>query len=200
MPGVILAEPIAVLVRDLNGDSRPEVVVAGHTSGNVLVLVQEPSRDRFRPLSIDLGRAALPVGLAAANLDGDGALDLAAASLGEPALAAILQDPLEPLSFAVQPLPIGPAAPTSLAAADFNRDGIPDLAVSSATPGAASVEVLLGSRPPGGFAAMAHRSLAERDLEAPVKTLPVDADADGEIDLAVLDRAGNAVLLFRGGK
>ncbi len=97
-------------------------------------------------------------------------------------------------------------SPEALTTADFNGDGVPDLAVVNH--GAASVSILLGCSPsvtackgssgtfaPGGtFAPAVNYSVGDD----PNAVVAADFNNDGNIDLAVVSSSGNAVSLLTG--
>jgi hypothetical protein len=85
-------------------------------------------------------------------------------------------------------VPVG-EAPASLALADFNGDGVLDLAVANDK--ANTVSVLRG-KGDGTFSGRA-------DLDAgtePISLATADLDADGDTDIAVANRTGNTVDVF----
>jgi type II secretory pathway component GspD/PulD (secretin) len=90
-------------------------------------------------------------------------------------------------------------APVSVAIADFNGDGHPDLAVANQTDG--TVSILLGNGD-GTFAAQTTVTLPAGTAKVSPSALATgDFDGDGNLDLAVTDSANNdVVILFGDGK
>lgn len=74
----------AVAVADLDGDGRPEVVVADgvHVNSRVLMLAQAPGQPGvlLPPVTLPVGNGHGPGDLAVADLNGDGRLDLVLAA------------------------------------------------------------------------------------------------------------------------
>src|SRR5204862_447537 len=83
-----------------------------------------------------------PLSVAAADVNGDGKPDLAAANYGSATVSVLLGNGNGTFQ-AKQDFATG-ARPNSVAAADVNGDGKPDLAVANF--GAGTVSVLLGQR------------------------------------------------------
>ncbi len=134
------AQPSSIAGGDFDGDGRADLAVAGGKSGGVTLLLGNGA-GRFRqapgsPVSVG-GPADI---VTAADLDGDGRLDLVTAGTR---VAVLLADGKGGFTAArsVFPRPVG-----SIAIGDFNRDGKPDLALAAAS---GKVPILLGrSLPP----------------------------------------------------
>ena len=78
-----LASPAAVLVGDLNSDGRADVVVSGDANGAapyLLLYLQGAGGTLATPVTLDTGLA--PIGLALADMDGNGRPDLVVQHLG----------------------------------------------------------------------------------------------------------------------
>jgi VCBS repeat protein len=131
------------------------------------------------PLNHDGGAATA---LEAADLNGDGFLDLVATDVGFPLLlegttVSVVLGRGDGTFGAPASVPVG-TSPMAIVAADFNRDGHVDLAVANSTD--STVSVLLG-RGDGTF-------LAKTDYPVgPLTARAVSADftGDGRLDLAV---------------
>jgi FG-GAP-like repeat len=125
--------PGAVVVADLNGDGRSDVVVANEGSGNASVYLGEGNR-RFSPApGSPVAAGPNPNDVAAGDFDGDGRPDLAFANHETQGLTVLLGDgrggfapaPFSPVTVAVRPHPHG------VAAGDFDGDGFLDLVTDS---------------------------------------------------------------------
>nr|WP_275975754.1 VCBS repeat-containing protein [Geothrix terrae] len=119
-------------VADVNGDGRPDLVLAGYDC--VAILHQQAGGGFAAPVFLSAG---LKVdGLATADLDGDGRVDLVAANAGNAPdggkgganVTVFLQT--QPGAFAATALPVADGA-RQVAIGDLNGDGLPDVAVIS---------------------------------------------------------------------
>lgn len=141
----------AIAIADLNGDGNPDLavthpgVVPELGPGGVSVLLGNGSGGFGKPQSFAAGTPA--GGLAIGDLNGDGKPDLVftrGSAFGKPEGVCVLLGNGDGT--------FGPATeyragfePTSVAIADLNGDGIPDLVVDSPEPGGGPVTVLLGN-------------------------------------------------------
>jgi hypothetical protein len=115
-----------IVAGDFNGDGKPDVIICAGTNGanmNELVLRLGNGDGTFQP-PITIGQAGA-VDMAAADLNNDGKLDL-----------VVVAGNLEVFygngdgTFQSPVLYATPASPNSLAVADLNGDGYPDIAVA----------------------------------------------------------------------
>jgi len=138
---------------------------------------------------LDLNAGSAPAGIAAADLNGDGTLDLAVTNYGAGTVAVYLGNGNGAFSGRV-----GYTAGTNpyfVAIGDVNGDGKPDLVVSNF--GSNNVSVLYGTGG-GGFG-------AKTDLTAgsqPSGIALADLDGDGHPDIVVANHGAGTVSVFMG--
>jgi hypothetical protein len=146
--------PNQVAIADVNADGHLDLVLAdSSTNGNAIVVLQDPANPGhfLAPTSLSTGANGV-AGVAAADLNGDGELDIVASvsdsSRNNGAVYVFLQSATSPGTFlAPVSYPAG-ARPQGVRIADLNGDGLPDIVVANFGPGldgtgSAGVSVLL---------------------------------------------------------
>ena len=142
-------------VGDLNGDGKPDLVVANRGSNTVSVLLGNGQRHLRAATNFAAGTA--PYSVAVGDLNGDGKPDLVVANYGSNTVSVLLGTGNGTFAAATN-FAVG-TAPYSVAVADVNGDGKPDLVVADG--GSNDVSVLLNngavsgcrSRPPANVTA-----------------------------------------------
>ena len=190
--------PDWILIGDVNGDGLPDVVVVGGgiNAGAVSLFLNDPTYpgqlqpEQIAATSTDyFGSAIL------ADMNGDGVLDLAVStihyvpgSLFSDA-GIFFGDPAHPGQFLpLQSLNLGLANVYGPLVADFNQDGLNDLAVLTATNGASIVSIFFADPlHPGQFTAGGTYSTSSGDVDE----LLGDFNGDGLPDVL----SGNTLLL-----
>ena len=148
----------SVAVADFNRDGNLDIACANSngSSNNVTVLLGNGSGGFTLSSGSPFAVGSTPGSIAAADFNGDGIPDLVTADEGANNVTVLLGNGAGGFTAASNsPFAVG-SDPISVAVADFNGDGVPDLA--TANPGGSNVTVLLGSgaRPipaitPGGI-------------------------------------------------
>ena len=134
--------PRSVAVGDFNGDGRPDLVTANHSSNTVSVLLGN-GNGTF-PGAVNYAVGSGPRSVAVADFNGDGKPDLAVGQLPARNTRERAAGQRQRHLPERRQLRHGHAAPTAVAVGDFNGDGKPDLAVANST-SANTVSVLLGN-------------------------------------------------------
>jgi hypothetical protein len=188
----VRTNPQALAPFDVDEDGRLDLAVACRGADSVVVLVARP------PAFLAAARVGVgsgPRDATAVDVDGDGDLDLAVANESSDTVSILGNDGSGGFSL-LSHRPVG-RGPVAIAAGDFDRNGRPDLAVS--TPGAAPAgfSLLLASGAPGSFGA----SVAVPVGTSPDALVAGDFDRDGDLDLAVcdLETAGRVHVLLNDG-
>lgn len=185
-------------VADLSGDGKPDVVVAGKCTVSVLRNNGDGSLEFTTRFDFSANDQINSV--AAADLDDDGAVDLAVTS-GPQTMSVLFNNGDGTFAPKVDYLFGFDSSPRSVAAADLDGDGALDLAVAH---GAETVSLLLNDGD-GGFAApigyitpKVPSSIAAADLNGDAwPDLAVAAGYDGNEAVSVLLNNGDGTLATR---
>jgi hypothetical protein len=177
-------QPFAVAVADVNGDGKPDVVVANFLSSNVALLVGNGD-GTFQPAVVFGTGGVGPYSVAIADVNGDGKPDLVVANVGGPFgignLGVLLGNGDGTFQSAVT---YGNIQAESVAITDVNHDGKPDLLAA----GLILVDVLLGNGD-GTF----QRQVGYPSGASYAQSVTVaDVNGDGRPDLLVANASGRA--------
>ncbi len=172
----------SVAIGDVNGDGRPDLVVAD-SHGISILLQSSSSPGTFIPgnsLSVPCCTASVAI----SDVNGDNRPDLVAANGAN--VLVFLADPTTPGSFLAPTSYSAGQQPIFVAVADLNGDGKPDIAVAdlgSASNGTTTGAHVLLQNPaaPGTFLPSVDYSTGPRSLMLSI----ADLNNDGKPDLAV---------------
>jgi FG-GAP-like repeat/Bacterial Ig-like domain (group 3)/Abnormal spindle-like microcephaly-assoc'd, ASPM-SPD-2-Hydin len=179
-----------VLVVDLNRDGIPDLVL-GSNQVSIFLGKSDGTYTKAATPSIQ-GPTSYPI--VSADFNGDGTPDLAVPLYGSNEIAILLGK--GDGTFAAPVMASVPGSPVDIAqvvVADFNGDGIPDLAVLDSDNSV--VDILLGNGD-GTFTA--------ETTNPPISGIPShvatgDFNGDGKTDLAVAENAGTIAILLGNG-
>ena len=190
-------DPVAVVGADVNGDGIPDLVVvcsgmAPNYSGTMDVFLGNGDGTFQAAQSYATGFIA--VAAAVADFNGDGIPDIVVANQGgplqPPSSLSILLGNGDGTFQAAQSYTVGSRI-RAMVAADFNGDGIPDLAVANNAAG--TVSIVLGNGD-GTFQAAQDFSVGN----GPVALAVGDLNGDGIPDLAVANSLDSTVSVLLG--
>jgi hypothetical protein len=131
--------PVAVTVADVNGDGKPDLIVANEDGDTASILLGNGSGAFQGAPNVGVGTS--PESVVAVDFDGDGKVDLATSNNFDDTVSVALGNGDGTFKLAVD-FTVG-SGPVGIAAADLNKDGKPDIV--SANGNDNSVSVLLNT-------------------------------------------------------
>jgi len=185
-------QPNDVAIADFNGDKKPDLAFANHEAHSITVLFGDGEGGFRQTAVVPVQSIPHPHGIAAADLDRDGHVDLMVDSWGQNRLELLRGDGRG--HFAEwQMVPVGQHPYQRPRIADVNRDGWPDLLASNLD--SKDLSVLMGG--PQGFGPAPGSPFAAGD--GPFGLATGDFDGDRHLDVAVVNSPSSAVQSGRDG-
>jgi hypothetical protein len=197
------ANPIAVAIGDLNGDGKPDLVVANAatptTNGTLTVLLNQTAPGSTTPTftQSDLTAGATPDSVTIADVNGDGKPDLIVTHFDSNSVTIYLNDMApgatapkfkDAISYATESNPWG------CVCRDFNGDGKPDIAVANYAAG--TIDIYLNTTVAGAASPSFSTPLSIPAGNFPNSVIAGDFNGDGRIDLAAANGDGNITVLL----
>ncbi|HEY4107638.1 FG-GAP-like repeat-containing protein [Puia sp.] len=193
-------QPYDVIVSDLDGDGKPDLASVNAMANSVSVFRNTGAIGG--PLSfdvnVDFSVGAGPMDLAVGDLDGDGKPDLAIVNNADASIT-ILQNASTPGNIDLQrgtDVPTGtlnPGSPWALVMADFDGDGLPDIASLNQLDNTVSIHK--NTSTPGSPSIAPNVDYPCGDVPWALAT--ADFDGDGLPDLAIVDNTSANITLLR---
>jgi hypothetical protein len=187
--------PVSIAIGDLDGDGKPELVVANSDSDTVSFFknISTVGNISFTQ-SIELLSGAKPYSVAINDLDADGKLDVAVANFNSNSISIFRNiTNTGNISFASKIDFTTSNGAYSLAIGDLDGDTKPDLGVSCMSSN--KLSVLKNTSSTGAISFAPKIDLITSN--SPYVVQMGDVDLDGKLDLAVCNSGSNSVSVFR---
>ncbi len=183
--------PDAVISADFTADGKVDLATANFTANTVSILLGNGDGTFAAHADVAVGHG--PTALVPADFNADGKTDLAVTNQTDGTVSILLGNGDGTFAApATLTLPTG-ALPAAILAGNFTNSGHLDLAVVNS--GTNSVSIFLGNGD-GTFTAAPTPTLTTGTT--PVAIASGDFNADGHLDLAVVNQADNTVSIFLG--
>lgn len=205
-------QALRITAADLTGSGRDSLILTNPANGNVSLALATDHPDRYLPF-VHRSTGGSPTDVAVADVDGDRDLDVLVTNVGSGDVALLENDPGRRFDH-LRRFRAGPGwygldrgevtslhQPVAVIAGALQANGQPAVVVLNQ--GTRTLSTLAnngrgGLLTPHGAALLSPTTAGTASLNAPGAMAAFDLDADGTLDLAVLDRVGGQVFVYLG--
>ena len=187
--------PSAIATADFNDDGLLDLAIVDAASGNVSIYRGDPDHPgQFVSLDAPLTAGSGASGIAVADFNSDGVLDIAVTNATQGTVTVFLASASDPGTFALtQTLEVS-GGPFAIAAGDIFGSGLPDLAVTAFQ----SDQVWLLKNDPSNTGTFILPQSVQNVGAGPSAIVIADLNRDGIADLAVCDSLDDQVSVLIG--
>ena len=188
------SSPVGITIGDVNGDGRPDIVTGSNSSSGVVgvgvLLASATTPGTFGSAVSYPSGGGGTVGVALADVNRDGRVDIVATNGGSSTVAVLLGSATAPGTFAAPvTYPSGGTGPNFTVLGDVNGDGLADIVTANSTTG--TVAVLAGLAAPAGTFAPA--TTYPSGGPGPIGIALADVNGDGRRDIVTAHYMGGSV-------
>ncbi len=197
-------QPISAAVNDLDGDNKPEIIVANSSSDNITVFRNISSIGSLTSQSFASGEnfalGSSPYSIAVGDLDGDTKPDLAVVNAGSNSISILRNTStlgsISSSSFAGKVDFTTGNVPFAVAIGDLDGDSKPDLAVVNRDSN--SLSLLRNASSSGSITSSSFEPKVDFTINStPVSVAVGDLDGDGKADIALSYSNSSIVSVLR---
>ena len=188
--------PISVSIGDIDGDGKPDLVMANNSSNTVSVLLSMSYIGMINfATKVDFTTGTQPCSVSIGDIDGDGKPDLAVANQSSSTVSILrnLSTGSGSVSFATNLDFTTGTSPYSISIGDIDGDGKPDLATANYSSNTASVLRNVSTSGNVSFAAKVDFATGTYPQSISIG----DIDGDGKPDLCLPNNGSNSVSVLR---
>ncbi|WP_020526313.1 FG-GAP-like repeat-containing protein [Flexithrix dorotheae] len=178
--------PVEVISADFDKDGNPDVAIANSGSNDIGIILVNPG-DEAEFYNFSTGLAPSAIDFADFNLDGN--IDLATSNYSGNNISILLGNGDGTFANAISVIGGQIDKPSDIETADYNGDGIPDIATTSA--GKNLVNIFLGDGS-GNFPEFYEFPVGQQ----PVSLKAINVDRGGETDILVANENSNSISLL----
>jgi len=189
-------DPDSIVAADVNGDGKPDLIVADLGTKSVSVFINTGTGTFNAAVVYTVGNS--PSAVAVADLNGDGFPDIAVTNSADNTVTVLFNSGSG--TFTTSGLYATDTTPSDVVIADFNGDGHNDLAITNQAGNNVSILLNQGS---GTFAAAKNYCVANSGgtctSASPVSLVAIDLNGDGVPDLAIAGSGATVSTLLNNG-
>jgi hypothetical protein len=191
--------PGSVVASDVNGDGKPDLVVANYNDQSISVLINTTAPGTNIPTfssQQSFRTGANPNSVAMADVNGDGKPDMVVANQSDNTVSVFLNTTAPGSNvpaFSAAQVFASQQSPSIVAVADLNGDGKPDVFVTNFSSGTISVLLNTSANPPASLNFSAHQDFALPNGSDSFSVVSADINGDGKPDLVTANDFLNSV-------